>query len=513
MTSPNSRTRTRIAIVAMLLLPASLLAQQGPVRRLTLDDAVRTAEAQSEAITIARAGVTRSNGQQYQARSAYLPQLAGSAAYTKTLKSQFSALAGGGGADTNTVPAPVSLCAPRIASNASAAERAAAIAQASTCAQAQSIDFSKVGFGAKNQWVLGLQASQNVFTFGRIEGQLAAANAARSSADIELRAQRAQLVLDVTQAYFDAALASRLTEIADTSLAQAEEILRQTKAARAVGSQSEFELLRAQVTRDNQLPVRISAYANRDIAVLRLKQLLNLPLDDRLELATSIDEPSAPAFPAGFNASSDTSASSRAVVRQAEQNVRAQEGLARVARSQRYPAIALTSSYQRLFFPQNTFPTLSQFSENWTVGFSMGAPLFTGGRLHGDEMVAQANVLEARARLQQATEYAALDARLAATQLQQAEASWNASAGTAAQARKAYEIDQIRFREGISTQTDLAQSRLLLEQSLANRAQAARDLAVARARLALLADLPLPTSQQSTPRTQGAAGQAGGATR
>jgi outer membrane protein TolC len=49
----------------------------------------------------------------------------------------------------------------------------------------------------------------------------------------------------------------------------------------------------------------------------------------------------------------------------------------------------------------------------------------------------------------------------------------------------------VRYREGISTQTDLSQSRLLLEQSLANRAQAARNLAVARVRLALLRDLPL----------------------
>jgi hypothetical protein len=84
--------------------------------------------------------------------------------------------------------------------------------------------------------------------------------------------------------------------------------------------------------------------------------------------------------------------------------------------------------------------------------------------------------------------------------LDQAQATWQASAGTAEQASRAYSIDQIRYREGISTQTDLSQSRLLLEQALANRAQAARDLAVARVRLALLKDLPLQagtTSAQS----------------
>jgi outer membrane protein TolC len=75
----------------------------------------------------------------------------------------------------------------------------------------------------------------------------------------------------------------------------------------------------------------------------------------------------------------------------------------------------------------------------------------------------------------------------------------------------------VRYREGLSTQTDLAQSRLLLQQASANRAQAARDLAVARVRLALLRDLPLQqagagaggssstTMQTNTTSTQNAA--------
>src|SRR5205814_5815271 len=97
-----------------------------------------------------------------------------------------------------------------------------------------------------------------------------------------------------------------------------------------------------------------------------------------------------------------------------------------------------------------------------------------------------------------------LDARVALSALQQAQATWQASAGTAQQASRAYNIDQIRYREGISTQTDLSQSRLLLEQALANRAQAARDLAVARVKLALLRDLPLQAAGASGQQLQSA---------
>jgi hypothetical protein len=153
----------------------------------------------------------------------------------------------------------------------------------------------------------------------------------------------------------------------------------------------------------------------------------------------------------------------------------------------------LTSGYQRLFFPSTFFPTLSPFSEYWLVGGSLSLPLFSGGRVTGNIVPARASLDEAKARLQQARELAALDTRVALNQLQQAEAAFSASRGTAQQAQRAYSIDQIRYREGISTQTDLTQSRLLLEQAVANQAQSARDLAVARARIALLRDLPLNT--------------------
>lgn len=497
----------RLATLAVLAVVPLALGAQEPTRAatprpLSLADAIRVAQQQSEAIQIANAGVQRATGQHYIARSQYLPQLSGSLGYTRTLRSQFSKLAGGGGPDTATGPQPQSVCAPEIPANATAAEIQAALAQASTCKASGGINFSKVGFGAQNQWVAGLNLSQNVFTFGRIAGQNTAANAQLRSSEIEVSAQRAQLALDVTQAYYNATLADRLVAIADSSLAQTEEVLRQTQLAKNVGNESEFSLLRAQVTRDNQVPVLIQRRSDRQTAYLRLKQLLNVSLDDSLLLTTPVDSAAAggavravaevtPALTINAGAAIDTVVSDRAPVREVELAVRAQEGLTRVARAERYPSISITSGYQRLFFPVSVFPQLGDYSENWTVGASLGVSLFSGGRVSGDVMVAQANLAQARAQAQQTRELAALDTRIAINQLAQAEATYTASAGTSAQAQRAYGIDQVRFREGLSTQTDLAQSRLLLEQAEANRAVAARDLAVARVRLALLRDLPL----------------------
>jgi outer membrane protein TolC len=189
-------------------------------------------------------------------------------------------------------------------------------------------------------------------------------------------------------------------------------------------------------------------------------------------------------------------------VRQADENVRAQRELVRVARAQRFPSLSLSSQYGAVAYPQSGLPTNSDFRANWTIGVSTQIPLFTGGRIHGDELVAQANLSEARARLQQVKEFAALDSRVALNALNQAQSAWEASRGTAEQATRAYQIAEVRYKEGISTQLELNDSRILLEQATANRALAARNLQMARIKLALLPNLPL---QSGTSAAQGGA--------
>ena len=506
-----------VTILTIAAAPLAAVNAQN-VRQVSLDEAIKLADRTAESVELARAGVSRAVGQQRIARSQFLPQLNGSIGYTRTLASQFEGFSFGGGPDTATFRA---LCAPNVEPGATAAQRQAAIDASSSCTPLSQTggagggaDFQSVGFGALNQWVLGLQFSQALFTGGRASGQTRAANAGRRAADMELTAQRAQLILEVTQAYYNTVLAARLSEIADATLSMSTDVLRQTTAARQVGSSSEFDLLRAQVARDNQIPVALARRSDRTIALLRLKQMLEIPLDDSLVLTTSIDVPSDSGVgysvsgigptPNTRNPTPDTATDNRAVVRQAQENVSAQEGLLRAARADRFPTISVTSGYQRLYFPAEPFDFGVQARENWTIGVSANVSLLSGGRTSGGVLMADAAVREAKARLKQARELASLDSRIALSQLAQAEATWRASQGTAEMARRAYSIDQIRYREGISTQTELSNSQLLLEQAMVNRAVAARDLAVARMRLSLLKDLPLGAG--------GAAGAGAGAT-
>lgn len=461
---------------------------------LSLNDAVRLAEQKSHDVRIARAGVSRARGQELQASSQLLPQLFGSAGYTRTLKSQFSALAGG--PDTTTSTSPPGPCEQYLRDPSSSTEaRLAGLEDAQRCALGTNPfgGFGDLGFGAANQYNLGLSLSQNVFNGGRVRSQLAAARAGRRAAEVTLAAERAQAALTVAQAYFDAALSARLAAIAELSLRQSDAVVSQVQLARDVGRTSEFELLRARVARDNQRPVLVQRQSERDIALLRLRQLLDLPLDAPVQLVTPVDDTAAvyAAIEPIRLSTDDDDVESRAPVRAARAGVDAGQALLRAARAQRLPSVSLTSNYGRVAFPTSGFPGNDEFRENWTIGIGAQVPLFTGGRQRGEEMAARASLDESRARLEQTRDLAALDARVQQTALAQARGAWEASAGTAEQAERAYSIAQVRYREGISTQLELDDSRLLLEQAQVNRATAARNLQLAIVRVALLQDLPL----------------------
>lgn len=501
-----SRLRLAGLVVPGLLLPGGVAGQATPTdsepRPLSLVQALQLAEEQSEAVGIARSQLSQAEAERRRARSGYFPQLTGSALYQRTLRSQFSSLQDeGNGGNGSTEDCPTFVPRPGLP----VSERLDSLEAAVECASTAN-PFAGLGedlpFGRENTYRFGLSLSQTLFTGGRLSGQTQAASAGVRRATIGVTSARAQLLLGVTEAYYDAALADRLVAIAQATLDQADTTLSQTRLARSVGNQSEFDLLRARVTRDNQRPVVIQRRAARDLAYYRLKQLLNLPLDRPLDLITELVDTSlvqVASMAELVEAPGDTSAEQRAPVRQAAAGVASQEGLLRAARAQRWPQVVLSSDYAELGYPSDLSPVGVNYLSDWTVSLGVELPLFTGGRIRSEVEAAHASLEEARLRLQQTRELAQVDARNAQLQLQAALAAWDASAGTEEQSVRAYQIAEVRYREGISTQTELTDLRIELAQAQANRAQAARDVQVARMRLALLPALPLDDFSSGQP--------------
>ena len=277
-------------------------------------------------------------------------------------------------------------------------------------------------------------------------------------------------------------------------------------------------------------PSVVRARNTREVAYLRLKQLLDLPLDEPLTLDAGLDGPALsppPRFAAPLaQAESQAPSPIRLAVTQVGNEARVADQAIAIARADRKPAISFRSDYGLVDYPDSV-PNFVDWRQNWTLGVAVSLPLLDGGRIKANEAIARAGADEARANLRLAQELDALDRASTRSDLIAARAEWEASGSTIQQAQRAYEIAELRFNEGLSTQLELSDSRLQLAQSQVTRAEAARNLQVRRIRFALLPALPLAavsasaaqgtasgtsptqTRTQTAPAATGAAGVAG----
>ncbi len=461
-------TSTSLRIIALTLLvlggTGSVSAQTAaPVstaapRTLTLDDALALAESTSEPVAIAAAGLARAEGGRQLARSERLPQLSGAASYDRTLKSEFEGLFEGG------------------------------------TGGGEDVDFSNLPFGQANVYRLGLSFSQVLYTGGRIRAQERQAALRRDNATLNLAAAKAQTTLDVAAAFYDAAFADRLVAISEEAFTQADRALEVTQEQRTAGRVSEFELLRARVARDSLQPSVVRARNAREVMYLRLKQLLDLPLAQPLTLTTDLESATL-APPTRFvarlaEAEAQLAPPVRLAVSQTGNDVGIAEQAIAVARAERRPAVGLRSDYGLVDYPESV-PNFTDWRQNWTIGVGLTLPILSGGRIAANEAIARAGADEARAQLRLTKELAALDEASTRQDVLSARAEWEATASTIQQAQRAYEIAELRYNEGLSTQLELSDARLQLAQALATRAEAARNLQVHRIRFALLPELPL----------------------
>jgi outer membrane protein TolC len=486
--------RVSALLLLALALPASAGAQErgaaavvaaGDTMRapVSLEEALERALEESEEVRLARAQLNVAEARTQNAWSAALPQVNTQLAYTKTLRSVFQD-AGGGFELPDSLrfePDPTLSNEERIAYLEDNTPNAAFGALGSL--------FSDLPFGNENTWIAGLNFQQPLFAGGRIRSLIQAAEHAEDAAAAQYDESAADVVLQVREAYYAAALASAAAQIVEASLELARGHLESVRLQEDAGLASELELLRAEVEVENLLPQLVQARNLEELAMLDLKRLVNLPADADLELTTPLVpadgdiEPLAEALPPLDEVREELR--DRAAVRAAESLRNAAEEQIDIARSAFIPTVMLTANLSRQAFPTQTFtfPGSDDWRDDWTVGLALQWPLFQGMRRAAELNEAEAMAEQASLQLEQLREGVDIQYQQAQGDLERSRAQLGAAQRTVQQALRVYELTEMRFAEGLATQLDVDAARLSLQQARLNEVQAYHDARVARARL------------------------------
>ena len=432
--------------------------------RIAVEDAVTRAVHQSDETRLAAAQLAVTEAQIISARAAGLPQLRLNGSYTQVIEN----------------------------------------ARASIVGQV---------FGQPFTYNTNANVSQILFQGGRIFAGTRAAADVRHAARFDQTEVRARMSVDVQRAYFNAQLTERLLEIQLRNYELVDARLKQVERLESGGRASRYELLRARVERSNQEPGVIQARSDRDIALLEVKRLLNLPVEQPMVLTSALDPDGLEAFVTAIDNDS-TSDPIRAAVRSAESSLEAREEGVRVARADLMPTVSAFFQTGYLALPTNNglprnwgdaSPALcpegspaTRICQNngWfpdrNFGVQIQWPLFDGFRAKGNIDFAQAQRRVAEIQLSQEREQVALERAQARAEFARARAAFEAQRDNAREAEEAFRLASLRFERGLDTQLDVTAVQLQLLVSKTNEARSVFDLYMAAAELARARGLPIP---------------------
>ncbi|MFN9578385.1 MAG: TolC family protein [Gemmatimonadota bacterium] len=370
------------------------------------------------------------------------------------------------------------------------------------------------------------RASWSIFQGGQVLAGLAGARRARQASAFTLAEARATVTVAVQRAYLGALVAEALAEIQRENLGLVEQRLQQADQRFAAGQASRYDVLRARVERANAEPPAIAARNQRDLALLELQQLLNLPPTRAVALVSTLDVPALErTVPLPLAArGEDDDGRRRGLLRAADLRFRAAGDAVWAARSDYLPTI--TIFYQRgyLAFPVAGFPPgLGQLGNQFcpagsaptrvcndggwfgdrNYGLQFSWPIWDGLRTKSAVDLAAAQRELARVGAEQAALGVAGDIARARAEVERARAAFAAQRAAAGEAGEVYSLASLRLSRGLGTPLDVSDAGLNLLVARSNEARAGADLWLAFADLerARGRPVPLPPVRGATPAT------------
>ena len=440
-------TRVGIVAAALVMAPAvaaqtaqetaatQTAAQARPVRAVTLEHAVAMAHEANPQVVSATGSIATAQAAERSAMGAYLPSLSVSAG---------TSLAG---SDVLGTPSTG----------------------------------TSVGAATTDSYRAGLNASWDVYTGGRRGAGRTAAQAETRAAEATLTAQRANVSLQVEQAFYQVLRTEDLTAVAQARIDRAQEGVTAAQQRLSLGSATRSDLLRAQLELNTARGDLLQARTDRDAAQHALGRLVGA--DEPVTATrggesqvTPLGEADAAALLESIAAEAPAVLAARAATQSATAGIDA-------ARSRYLPSVSLTTGYNW----QNQNPAFDQSQTSWSVGIGVSYPIFNGYQREEGVVRARAQQTAAQAALADAVRGVRADASRAIGRLRLAAERIDLAEQAVAAAQEDLRVQRERYRLGSTTILELLTSQQAVVQAESDRVTARYDYQVARAELEALA--------------------------
>ncbi|NQT33627.1 TolC family protein [bacterium] len=331
-----------------------------------------------------------------------------------------------------------------------------------------------------------ISLQQPIWLAGKLGMALKAARIYRQIARDALTSNRARIKSDVIKEYFGLVLMRDVVEVTEEAYAQANRHAETVKRMYDVGMASEFDLLRAQVEVKTLEPEIANTKKNAELARIALCNRLGLDLGDDIFLTDELSSEVVTIDMADFETVYETARQHRSEFKVFDLRGRLDEiSLKAEQRNIYWPNFVFGLNYRRQY-QDKSFNSVRDvyWPDSFTWTLNMSVPLFDGFATSARVQKAKIGLRRTQLELSQLEQGLSLEVSLVLSELKRAEDQINSLTAVLELARKALDIAETRYEQGISTELEVLDSQLALHRAQLGHLQGLYDLRVANAEYA-----------------------------
>ena len=406
---------------------------------LTLDDSINLALHDNQAVTAAQKKTEAADAKVSQAFSAYLPELALSANYSRSYSGPMQTIFNG----------------------------------------------FPITFGIDEPAnIKGWQAkfNQNLFTFGKIESSLKIALDAARLAKEELRKTKQDIIYQVSAAYFAVIASQKMIDVAQQSVDMASAHLDQVKSMFDVGILARSNVLRSQVSLSAAQNGLIEAKNGFEIAKARFNNAIGASLKDTFELSKKNIDLILQYNESDYNSLLKEAMDKRPDIRISAIDLSIANNSISMARSQWLPSITAQGNYGWMNSDYSS-NAINYSQANWTVAAVAAWTLFDGFDVSNKIKEASANLDSTNASRELVKQNAELDVKQSYLKLIAAKDMIGNSKDEVASAQENFDVATTRFKNGLETNIDILDAQTSLTKAQFDLLSAQFNLVLAKAQI------------------------------
>jgi outer membrane protein TolC len=317
-----------------------------------------------------------------------------------------------------------------------------------------------------------------IYSGGRTDALERAARAEVNATAEDLAAARADLVLEITRAYWALVTARETEAVLARSLQSLDAHVRDLEARLQQGLIPPNDVLTAQAQRSRQQGLAIEAANTRGVAEADLRRLTGLPRNQGLPLAP-------PALAAGQpqETKSDTSAPGRAERRALGARLTAARERVAAAGAAAKPQLFIAGGYDYARPNPRIFPRADRWEDSWDASVNLSWTLWDGGRRRAEQTEAAAAAKAIEARITDFDRQTDFEVEARRLDLESARAAIAAAEDGVRSAVEARRVVGERYNAGVISSTDVLDAEIAVLQAQLDRTRAVASAHLAEARL------------------------------